>query len=82
MPPEQAANVVFAATRPIPCMSTADNVLPGLKPYHPNQRIKVPTAPKVRLCGYIGPPPSLLNLRPILGPSTNAPANDAMPPIV
>src|SRR5580704_18336484 len=82
MPAAQAARVVFAATRPIPIKSIADSVLPGLNPYHPNQRIKPPEAAMVRSWGSIGPPPSRLNLRPSLGPSTIAPASAMKPPIV
>src|SRR5262249_19138259 len=59
-----------------------DSVLPGLKPYQPNQRIKPPTAAIVKSCGNIGPPPSRLNFRPNRGPSTMAPARAMVPPIV
>ena len=43
-PAAQAASVVFAATRPMPSKSMAESVLPGLKPYQPNHRIKPPVA--------------------------------------
>ena len=66
-PAAQAASVVLAATRPMPSKSMADSVLPGLKPYQPNQSSKPPEAAMVRSCGNIGPPPSRLNLRPRRG---------------
>ena len=81
-PAAQAASVVLAATRPMPWQSIADSVLPGLKPYQPNHRIRPPAAAIVRSCGSIGPPPSRLNLRPSRGPSTMAPASAMKPPIV
>src|SRR6478672_10924372 len=81
-PAAQAASVVFAATRPIPPKSIADNVLPGLNPYHPNHNSKPPDAAIVRSCGIIGPPPSRLNLRPKRGPRLIAPAKAIAPPIV
>src|SRR5579859_7136760 len=81
-PPAQAASVVFAATRPQPAASIADRVLPGLNPYQPNQRMTPPTAAIVMLWYGIGPPPSRLNLRPMRGPSTIAPAREMNPPIV
>src|SRR5580704_19040607 len=81
-PPAQAASVVFAATRPHPAASIADSVLPGLNPYHPNQRMTPPTAAMVMLWPGIGPPPSRLNLRPRRGPRTIAPAREMKPPIV
>ena len=81
-PPAQAASVVLAATRPMPAASMADSVLPGLKPYHPNQRMTPPTAAMVMSWPGIAPPPSRLNLRPMRGPRTMAPASDTMPPIV
>jgi hypothetical protein len=48
-PPAQAASVVFIATRPMPWASIAERVLPGLNPYHPNQRMTPPTAASVML---------------------------------
>src|SRR3954454_19412407 len=81
-PAEHAAKVVLAATRPIPTKSIADSVLQGLKPCHPNQRIKPPFTAMVRSCGSIGPPPSRLNLRPKRGPRTMAPASAMNPPNV
>src|SRR6202790_5345132 len=81
-PAAQAARVVLAATRPMPSKSIADSVLPGLKPYQPNHRIKPPDAAIVKSCGFIGAPPSRLNLRPSLGPSTMAPAKAMKPPMV
>src|SRR5205085_10080317 len=82
IPAAHAANVVFAATRPIPAKSSADSVDPGLNPYQPNQRITVPIAPRFRSCGGRGPPPSRLNFRPSRGPSTMAPASAMNPPTV
>ena len=81
-PAEQAASVVLNATRPMPEASSADSVLPGLKPYQPNQRIRPPTAPRMMLCGGIGPPPSRLKTRPSRGPSAMAPASEIVPPMV
>jgi hypothetical protein len=81
MPAAQAASVVFAATRAMPPMSIALSVEPGLKPYQPNHRINPPTTAMVRSCGSMGPPPSRLNFRPILGPNMMPPANAIHPPI-
>src|SRR5258705_4969005 len=81
-PAEQAAIVVLKETRPIPCASRAERVLPGLNPYHPNQSISPPAAPMIKSCGFIGVPPSRLNTRPSLGPSAIAPAREIAPPIV
>src|SRR5579862_5415257 len=72
-PAEHAASVVLNDTRPIPCASSAESVLPGLKPYHPNHRMRPPVAPMIRSCGFIGAPPSRLNTRPRRGPRTIAP---------
>src|SRR5665213_4560169 len=68
IPPPHAARVVLAATLPIPCISTAESVLPGLKPYQPNHRINPPTAATVRLWGAGGHPPPLLRTLPNRGP--------------
>src|SRR5476651_2069857 len=81
-PPPHAASVVLVATRPIPTASIAESVLPGLKPYQPNHNIKPPTAAIGKLCPGGMPPPSRAKIRPIRGPSTTAPANEAIPPIV
>src|SRR6185312_10542232 len=78
----QAASVVLVATRPIPCISMADNVLPGLKPYQPNHSINPPTAAIGRLCAAGIPPPSRAKMRPIRGPNAIAPASEAIPPLV
>src|SRR5262245_34001681 len=59
-PAAQAASVVLVAMRPMPSKSIAESVLPGLKPYQPNHRMKPPTVAIVRSCGSIGPPPSRL----------------------
>src|ERR1700693_1559738 len=81
-PAAQAARVVFAATRPTPSKSIAESVLPGLKPYQPNHRIRPPVTAMVKSCGSIGAPPPRLNLRPRRGPRTMEPANATHPPIV
>src|SRR6267143_116531 len=81
-PAAHAASVVFAATRPIPSKSIAESVLPGLKPYQPNQRMRPPLTAIVKSCGSIGAPPSRLNLRPSRGPRTIEPASAMNPPIV
>src|SRR5262245_56819176 len=73
--------VVLNETREMHWTSIADNVLPGLNPYQPNHKISPPTAPRMMLCGSIGPPPSLLNLRPRRGPSAMAPMSEMAPPI-
>src|ERR1700687_5597026 len=78
-PAAHAARVVLAATLPTPSKSIAESVLPGLKPYQPNQRIRPPTAAIVKSWGSIGPPPSRLHLRPRRGPSTTAPARAVKP---
>src|ERR1700722_3042438 len=81
-PAEQAAIVVLNETLPMPCASSADSVLPGLNPYHPNQKISPPVAPMIKSCGFIGAPPSRLNTRPSRGPSAIAPASEITPPMV
>src|ERR1700687_6277936 len=81
-PAEHAARVVLKETRPIPIESSADNVLRGLKPYQPNQRMSPPVAPMMSSGGYIGCPPSRLKTRPSRGPSAIAPASEITPPIV
>src|ERR1700677_2212215 len=81
-PPAHAARVVFAATRPQPAASIAERVLPGLNPYHPNQRMTPPTAAIVMSWPGIMLPPSRLNLRPRRGPRAMAPARAMKPPIV
>src|SRR5258708_20552586 len=80
-PAAQAANVVLAATRPMPSKSIAESVLPGLKPYQPNHRINPPLTAIVKSCGSMGAPPSRLNVRPSRGPSTMAPARATNPPM-
>src|SRR3984893_6406469 len=81
-PAAQAARVVLAATRPMPCQSMAERVDPGLNPYHPNHRITPPMAPMVRSCGGSGPPPSRLNFLPKRGPRAIHPARAMKPPTV
>src|SRR5258705_9456766 len=81
-PAEQAASVVLNETREMPWTSIAESVLPGLKPYQPNHRIRPPTAPRMMLCGSGGPPPSRAKTRPRRGPSAMAPASEMAPPIV
>src|SRR5512140_766103 len=81
-PPAHAARVVFAATRPQPTASMADRVLPGLNPYHPNQRITPPTDATTMSWPGGMPPPSRLNFLPRRGPSAMAPASATNPPIV
>src|SRR6266480_4465710 len=66
----------------MPSKSIAESVLPGLNPYHPNQRRRPPLAAMVKSCGIIGPPPSRLNFRPRRGPRTIAPAKAMKPPMV
>ena len=61
--------------------SVAAKVLPGLKPNHPKNKIKVPRTTIERLCPEMAfGVPSELNL-PILGPSIIAPASATYPPI-
>ena len=62
-PAEHAAIVVLNETRPMPCASSAENVEAGVETAQPNQRIRPPTAPRMMLCGNIGPPPSRANTR-------------------
>ena len=81
-PPVHAAIVVLNETRAMPCMSSAESVLPGLNPYQPNQRIKPPTAPRMMLWGRGGPPPSRRNMRPSRGPSAMAPISEIAPPML
>src|SRR5216683_1195966 len=81
-PAAQAARVVLVATRPMPSKSIAESVLPGLKPYQPNHRIRPPLTAIVKSCGNMGAPPSRLNVRPSRGPRTMAPANAINPPMV
>merc|ERR1740138_1793467 len=53
-PATHGARVVLAATRPAVAavaLSCIEPVLPGLKPYQPNQRKKVPRTQKGMLCG-------------------------------
>src|SRR4051794_458582 len=81
-PPAQAARVVLVAMRPTASKSMADSVEPGLKPYQPNHRITVPSEAMIRSLGGVGPPPSLLNLRPRRGPRAMAPQRAMTPPTV
>ena len=66
----------------MPAASIADSVLPGLKPYQPNQRMTPPTAAIVMSWPGGRPPPSRLNLRPRRGPRAMAPASATKPPMV
>src|ERR1043166_7040476 len=72
-PAEHAAIVVLNETRAMPWTSIADSVLPGLKPYQPNQRISPPTAPRMMLCGSGGPPPPRRATPPPPRPGGGAP---------
>ena len=82
IPPAAEARNVLVATEPIKShLPTAPKVEPGLNPNHPNQRIKAPTADKVKLCpGIALAVPSSLYF-PRRGPKTIAPASAANPPI-
>ncbi len=73
---------MFVATRPMPSKSMAESVLPGLKPYQPNQRMTAPSAARVMLWPGGMPPPSRLNLLPSRGPSAIAPQRASTPPMV
>src|SRR2546429_9240383 len=81
-PAAHAANVVLAATGPMPSQSMAERVEPGLKPYQPNHRMTPPMAPRLMSWGGVGPPPSRLNLRPMRGPGAMQPARAMKPPTV
>src|SRR6266446_4428636 len=60
----------------------ADSVLPGLKPYQPNQRMRPPQDAMVRSWGNMGTPLSRLNRRTRRGSSAMAPARAMKPPMV
>ena len=55
------------------------SVEPGLKPYQPNHRMKVPSTTRLALWPGIGFTLPASN-RPMRGPSTVAPASAAAPP--
>ena len=46
--PAEAASVVFTAITAV-LSSSAESVVPALKPYQPNQRMKTPNAASTRL---------------------------------
>ena len=80
MPPVAAARVVVTAT--LEAMAEAPpiaRVEPGLKPYHPTHKKKVPRTTKGMEWPLMGPGSSPPN-RPILGPKTQAPMPAAQPP--
>mmetsp|Transcript_123334 Transcript_123334/g.349446 ORF Transcript_123334/g.349446 Transcript_123334/m.349446 type:complete len:213 (-) Transcript_123334:587-1225(-) len=74
--------VVFTATSPAWCAEDAvcmARVLPGLKPYHPNQRMKVPRTQNGMWCAS-NFPSSASSKRPARGPTMNAPQSAPNPP--
>ena len=81
IPPVAAAKVVFIATWAAKAPSLPDFIVrvePGLKPYHPNQRAKVPSTTNGKLwhsnsSGFVK--------RPFLGPRIVVPARPAAPPV-
>ena len=83
MQPAAAARVVvvavLAATNSHPWMQRVE---PGLKPYHPNQRRKVPNTTSAALWPGIGSStlPVSGSKRPARGPRTAAPIMAEMPP--
>mmetsp|Transcript_29812 Transcript_29812/g.54408 ORF Transcript_29812/g.54408 Transcript_29812/m.54408 type:complete len:265 (-) Transcript_29812:723-1517(-) len=83
-PPLEAAMVVFIATIAASCPTAvvdSPSVEPQLKPYQPNQRMKVPSTTKGKLCGsklsFCG-----ISNRPFLGPLIMAPTRAPTPPVM
>merc|ERR1719502_2279497 len=79
-PATHGDRVVFTATRPAVCASPLlfiDSVLPGLKPYHPNHKQKVPKTTKGMLCGTNS---SSFTQRSFRGPTKRAPQIAPTPP--
>ena len=82
-PPAAADKVVetavLATMVSAPMIANCD---PGLKPYHPTQRINVPKTTNEALCpGIATTRPSGPNL-PVLGPTIIAPIKPATPPVM
>ena len=79
--PDEAARVVVIATFAATLAALAESIRvdPQLNPYHPNQRMRVPSAIIVGLDGGIGTGlPS--TKRPVRGPTMIAPIKPATPP--
>mmetsp|Transcript_20463 Transcript_20463/g.64336 ORF Transcript_20463/g.64336 Transcript_20463/m.64336 type:complete len:263 (+) Transcript_20463:176-964(+) len=91
-PPTDAASVVFMATwaaiKPFSMVCIA-NVEPQLKPYQPNQRMKVPRMMRGWLCGSKASGHSVMRSfavvptgkRPMRGPAMAEPTSAAIPPV-
>mmetsp|Transcript_35460 Transcript_35460/g.62583 ORF Transcript_35460/g.62583 Transcript_35460/m.62583 type:complete len:228 (-) Transcript_35460:824-1507(-) len=83
-PAVEAVSVVFIATTAAIWPVSVDDipsVEPQLKPYQPNQRMKVPSTINGKLCGSKFSLVSLSN-RPFLGPLIAAPTRAPMPPVM
>mmetsp|Transcript_80674 Transcript_80674/g.246611 ORF Transcript_80674/g.246611 Transcript_80674/m.246611 type:complete len:255 (+) Transcript_80674:235-999(+) len=81
-PATHGESVVFTATKPAElavALSCIDPVLPGLKPYHPNQRKNVPRTQKGTLCAS-NSLARFSSQRPARGPTASAPTRAPMPP--
>mmetsp|Transcript_36817 Transcript_36817/g.80215 ORF Transcript_36817/g.80215 Transcript_36817/m.80215 type:complete len:202 (+) Transcript_36817:451-1056(+) len=83
-PPAAAEMVVVTAVRDT--VSTAPlmaSMEPGLNPYQPNHRIKVPSTTSVTECPWkLGLGEPSLWKRPLLGPMIAAPMSPAKPPVM
>mmetsp|Transcript_76566 Transcript_76566/g.144248 ORF Transcript_76566/g.144248 Transcript_76566/m.144248 type:complete len:265 (+) Transcript_76566:411-1205(+) len=83
-PAVEAVSVVFIATTAAIWPVSVDDipsVEPQLKPYQPNQRMKVPSTINGKLCGSKFSLVSLSN-RPFLGPLIMAPTRAPTPPVM
>ena len=81
MPPSDADRVVVTVVRPAaPASPVAATRAPVLKPYQPNQRMKVPSATSGAECPGIGIVRPSASKRPSRGPTATAPSSAAKPP--
>ena len=84
MPPEAAARVVVTATRAT-ATALSPWILrtePGLKPYQPTQRMKVPSTTRAALWPGMAMGRPEASKRPVRGPTMAAPMRPAIPPVM
>mmetsp|Transcript_24956 Transcript_24956/g.62250 ORF Transcript_24956/g.62250 Transcript_24956/m.62250 type:complete len:208 (-) Transcript_24956:375-998(-) len=82
-PPAAAAMVVHTAERPTTATESAPTMAsidPGLKPYHPTHRTKVPSTTREALWPGMAMGRPSAPKRPVRGPTITAPMSPAKPP--
>mmetsp|Transcript_5566 Transcript_5566/g.15761 ORF Transcript_5566/g.15761 Transcript_5566/m.15761 type:complete len:207 (-) Transcript_5566:404-1024(-) len=83
MPAAAADSVVVTAVRPTATSAPSNSSMePGLKPYQPNHRMKVPSTTRGAECPGMSTALPSESKRPMRGPTSQAPMRPATPPVM